>query len=449
MMRHNSSRLLFVAPSYYVLSGLATWLDYLLPGLERKGYDCHLGLVTGHLHKPKPYLDAHPYGKVTTVTNSTGTVIGRARAVTLAVEQVNPDAVISVNVPDSILATLRVPSHGGQPPHKIMTIHGIEADIMADAKQFSKLLDGVICTNRLTQKLLMSSIDADDRVVYYAPYGVPCMSSSKEVTKIKGPKTFRIGFVGRIENGQKLVMDLPEICRELSEADFPFELWIAGTGPDEARLREELQPYAQSGKVKYLGFVPPQEMGDDVYRQIDSLLVTSRWETGPIIIWEAFSYGVPVVTSNYIGSGLEGSLIEGENCLMFEIGDTKSAAKKIRSLADARHRDMIVEGGMQLLKERYIQERSIAAWAKAIQAILDVPPKQREMSMPPRNSGRLDRIFGPGLAETVRERLGISFVHSDPGAEWPHALNDTPSDAEFWQLAARLDRPSHGSAPRS
>lgn len=448
-MTDHSPRLLFVAPSYYLLGGIATWLDYLLPGLEREGYDCYLGLVAGQLHNPKSYLDIHPYPKVIEVINRTGTVEGRNRGMARMLEQVCPDAVISVNIPDSILATPRNPPNVGQLPHKIMTIHGIEADLMADAQQLSEVLDGVICTNQLTKKMAIKRMGSNESVVHYAPYGVPLMTILHAVHRVDFPSRFRIAFVGRLDNDQKIVMNLPEICHELSEAGFPFELWIAGTGPDESSLRQELQPYAQRGQVKYLGFVPPQEIGETVYRQIDALLVTSRWETGPIIIWEAFSYGVPVVTSNYIGSGLEGSLIDGENCLMFEIGDARTAAKKVRSLADASQREAIVEGGMKLLKARYTEERSIAAWASAIRAILDVPAKQREVSISLPNRGRLDRILGPGLAETVRERLGISFKHSDPGSEWPHALNGSPSDDEFWHLADLLDRTSNGSSPQS
>ena len=53
-------RLLLLAPSAYTLGGLATWLDYLDPGLSEHGWEVTLGLVGGpRHHRPEQYVAAH------------------------------------------------------------------------------------------------------------------------------------------------------------------------------------------------------------------------------------------------------------------------------------------------------------------------------------------------------------------------------------------------------
>ena len=57
------------------------------------------------------------------------------------------------------------------------------------------------------------------------------------------------------------------------------------------------------------------------------------------------SRGVVVVTSAYIGSGLEGGLVDTENCLMFPIGDIEAAAKGIEKLQDPKLYAGLFSGG--------------------------------------------------------------------------------------------------------
>ena len=57
-------RLLFIAPSAYTLGGIQTWLDYILPGLEKKGWNIKLGLVSGRFHDVGKYLEKHPFHNV-------------------------------------------------------------------------------------------------------------------------------------------------------------------------------------------------------------------------------------------------------------------------------------------------------------------------------------------------------------------------------------------------
>jgi hypothetical protein len=209
-----------------------------------------------------------------------------------------------------------------------------------------------------------------------------------------------------------------------------------------------------------------------LYDWADVMLLTSFWETGPIVLWEAMVRKAAVVSSSYVGSGSEGSLVNGQNCLLFPIGGTKSAAECLIKVADSELRTRLTENGYKLVLERYAREISIGLWDKAFKKILAaqqsvIPestlsfPRRRESRPGPPTkafggdktgrcgndiasrispSGRLDSIVGVSLAESLREVLGIRFEHKDAGGEWPHAYSaKAQDDKEFWEIAKELD----------
>lgn len=434
-----SGHILFVAPSAYPLGGVQTWIDYVVPGLRQSGFRVTLGLVAGRYHDVDRYLHVHPIDGVVRIHSSTGSREGRVRAIRETVAQLAPDLVVGVNIPDAYPATARV-RHGGQSVRAAMTVHGIQPDLFEDIAENRRVLDAVVCTNRLAAMLAteLGGIGADR--VMYAPYGVPALKAAAAPVQ---PDRVRIAFVGRLESFQKRVEDLVGIVAALDAGGAPYELVIAGSGPREAWLRAALEGPVSRGAVQFLGVVPAEVLAERVYAHADALLITSSWETGPIVAWEAMAAGVPVVTSAYVGHGLEGGLVDGENCLIFPVGDTLAAASALRRLGDSAIRQRLVRGGLNLVARRYSRQASVQAWVETCGAILCRPPlvSRREDEPRPGPAGGLDRRLGVGAAETVRRLLGRSYAHDEPGGEWPHSYGRTPeTDEGFWKRAKHLDR---------
>lgn len=431
--------LLFVAPSAYPLGGLATWLDYVVPGLEDKGWKATIGLTSGQFHNVDAYRKIHPFDKVVKIGNPTGSREGRIRSLCRAIQDIHPDIVAGVNIPDTYAAVERLRSAKGRGPRVVMTIHGIQPDLYEDARDYRSVLDAVICTNKLACRLVREETALEEERVYYAPYGVEL---SENVRQCSSGGTLRIAYSGRLDHFQKRVDDIPQILLQLKHKGIPFEFIVAGGGPAEAALREQMTFLGLSDVVRFLGVLSYTDLVEQVYRFADILLVTSSWETGPIVIWEAMAHRMAVVTSSYIGSGLEGSLKPNENCLLFPVGDTQQAAECIESLADPDMRKTIAEGGYKLVESRYSHERSVEAWDGCFRAIIDAParnPASQNRTSPP--AGRLDRLLGHHFAEDFRKLTGRTFQHADPGGEWPHSYGmRQDNDALFWEKATSLDR---------
>ena len=92
--------ILFIAPSAYPLGGVATWLDYLLPGLRAQGWNATLGLAEGRFHDVDVYLTVHPDDQVVRIPHRTGTQEGRVRQLIRTICAVRPDIVVAVNIAD-------------------------------------------------------------------------------------------------------------------------------------------------------------------------------------------------------------------------------------------------------------------------------------------------------------------------------------------------------------
>lgn len=434
-------RSVFVAPSAYPLGGVAVWLDYLVPALASFGWRAQAGLVAGRWHDVGAYRAAYPGLDAVAVDNPTGSAEGRIRAIADMLRREQPDVVVAVNIVDVYAAARRV-RRSGQPVRVVMALHGIAADLLGDLRREAALgLDAVIATNRLACRLCETEAGMPAERVLYAPYGVDVQTLGAQTrTPRVGP--LRIVWVGRLEQEQKRVHDLPAILAELDQQGVDYRLRIVGDGPERAALCAGLAPWLASARAELIGALPPAALAAEVYATADVLLITSSWETGPIVAWEAMAAGVPVVSSRYVGSGLEGALIDGETALLFPAGDAESAARALCRLAmDAPLAERLQQAGQRLVAERYSREASVAAWAQALEGVLRLPPTPlpvRESALPP--AGRLDRLLGPGLAEIVRRRLGRSYPHAEPGGEWPHTAINRVDGVTLQELASLIDQ---------
>ena len=431
-------KVLFIGPSAYPLGGVATWLDYLLPGLKQRGWQCVIGLVKGEFHNANYYLEQHPFESAISIQSSSGTRQGRIRNLVAAIRETCPDIVVGVNIPDTYVAAEIVKKKYIPSLKSIMTIHGLQADLMQDVTENECSIDAVICTNRLACRVVEVIAGFDRQRVMYAPYGVPEPERTFDVKHDASP--LLISHVGRLEQDQKRILDIPAIAAELQKLGVQFEIAIAGTGPDEVLLLEALQKVGLQNKVQFLGQVAYEELPAKVYGISNVLLLTSEWETGPIVAWEAMSRGVVVVTSAYTGSQLENSLIHGENCLMFPVGDHRAAAHCISRLQDVNLRAKLSRAGIDLVQSKYSLQTSIEAWESCFDQVMGLPARSKPALLPkvPRQ-GRLDHIFGVSVAERLRQLLGIRFRHTSAGGEWPHSYGSAPSDQRFFSQIGKLD----------
>ena len=441
-------KLLFVAPSAYLLGGVQDWLADLVADQRRLGLDVTVAVPDDTIHRLKPYAECFPALRPIGFSNPSGSALGRIEALRRLLRRHPDHLVAGVNIAALYPAVRSLRRQGGFRGKLVMTLHALEGEYYDDLHDQRDLLDAVVVTNRLSGALAIDRGGMAPERVLYAPYGVviperPSTPSLQIPTPTEEKAPLSIVWVGRLENGQKRVHDLRSILEALDRADQPFSLTIAGDGPERGSLERDLAPWLAQGRLRFTGSIPRQLLRQKVYGPGRVLLITSRWETGPIVAWEAMASGMAVVSSRYVGSGLEQALVEDRTALLYPVGDAAAAARQLGRLSSGGLLAELAEAGEDLVRSRYSREASLAAWMAAFTAVQTLQPLPVPAAEPPpAAAGALDRLLGPPLALRLRQSLGRRFRHNEAGSEWPHSGHPPVPEDTLLEQAARLDH--HG-----
>jgi len=413
-------RVVFIAPSAYLLGGVQDWLYSTVIGLRDRGHNIEVGVPDGEYHKGRTYNEAFEGLNASFFRNSSGTHEGRIRALVRYLEKRDTDLIVGVNIGSLFHAITRLREHRNT--RFAMTVHALEANYFKDMREYRNIIDGLVTTNRLSMRMAKEMGGIEDSRLYYAPYGVPIEDKSKK--QHNESERLRIVWVGRLDETQKRVMDLIDILKSLDAMAVDYHLSIAGDGPQKTELLKGLREWRDTNKVEFHGRLNKGEL-IQLYKENDILLLTSQWETGPIVAWEAVSAGCCIVSSRYIGSEAEKTLLDQETALLFEVGDTRSAAQKISTLRNKELRLKIQKNSRRLVTQRYSTSASLDAWENAFEQIIRSNIKagdnSEEVSVDQAKTGKLEKYLGVGLSELLRTVMPKKNAR-DPGSEWPHSL---------------------------
>lgn len=411
---------MFIAPSAYLLGGVQDWLYMLVCGLRRIGHEVTVGVPDNTYHRIDRFNRYFEGMNAKSFTNRTGTAEGRINALTSFFKDHPADIIVGVNIGDIYKAFSRI-KRLLDGTKLVMTIHAIEQNYYDDLCQYSDLIDAVITTNKVTQKMAENMRVLSTNRIFYAPYGIG-LKDVKKNCNVSG--ALELAWVGRIETGQKRVSDVCKILEHLDKYGLEYRLSIAGDGPYREQIEKDLKLWTKKGVVRFHGFLSKDEMAE-FYSAHNILLITSNWETGPIVAWEAMAAGLVVVSSQYVGSRSEGALIDNVTALSFPVGDCKTAAAQIARLRDPGLREKVSASGREMVMKRYSEEESLKAWVYALNRVMKLDAKSGdwEKSMEKtRPSGRLQRLVGIPLSEKLRVLFSTKIDAGSPGNEWPHSL---------------------------
>jgi len=135
--------------------------------------------------------------------------------------------------------------------------------------------------------------------------------------------------------------------------------------------------------------------------------------------------------------GLPCSLIDGENCLLFDIGDIDGAVDKLILANNLERRLKLAAKALELVNSKYTIKKSIDAWNACFSAITQSSCKPHvNQSSRLNDKGRLNTFFGMLLGEnsydvveTIKRLLKFRIQHPEAGSEWPHSYSKLSSKA--------------------
>lgn len=431
-------RILIVAPSAYLLGGVQDWLYLLTLGLRSRGSDVIVAIPNDTFHNGAIYNDYYPNINAIYFSNKTGTIEGRIRSLSKLLVNQPSDIIVGVNIGDLYEAYKRIFYRLGN-TRIVMTLHAIEGDYLGDIGRYNYLLDGVITTNQLSRKIITELNLIENDRVFYAPYGV---KTDHILVKQNMGNDLRIAWVGRLDNEQKRVSDLRNILRDLDEKKIPYILSIAGDGPHKVYLEKDLDFWIRTNRVRILGFLDKKELRE-FYEQHNILLITSQWETGPIVAWEAMISGLVIVSSEYVGYASEGALINEETALLYPIGSSREAADQLGRLLNPSLYQRLSKSGQRMAASRYSLESSLKSWERAFEVVLKT---ERTKKIPEKKShsgealSGLESKVGIRIGELLRVFLRRKGYCRDPGSEWPHSLYGYTNQQALLAYAKTLEQ---------
>ena len=142
-------------------------------------------------------------------------------------------------------------------------------------------------------------------------------------------RPLKLIYHGTLKQHQKRIFDIPAIISKLVSLNIPVELTIAGSGPDEDRLKSISSELIKQGLIKFTGIVPHDKILT-LLEQHDIYILTSEFEGMPNALLEAMGRRcIPIVTD--IDSSIPDLVKNGENGYVVKIGALNEFAERIKS----------------------------------------------------------------------------------------------------------------------
>jgi glycosyltransferase involved in cell wall biosynthesis len=135
-------------------------------------------------------------------------------------------------------------------------------------------------------------------------------------------------------------------------------LWIAGTGPLEAKLKAMATALGIEHRVRFLGW---RNDPSALYRAADVCVFPSRYEPLGNVVIQAWAHGLPVVAA--ASQGPAALIRDGEDGILVPVDDTASLAIAVRRvLEDRKLRAELVVRGARRVETEFSEAAVVAQW---------------------------------------------------------------------------------------
>jgi glycosyltransferase involved in cell wall biosynthesis len=205
------------------------------------------------------------------------------------------------------------------------------ADAQArDLRQMAALCERIVAPSQWVYAALAANGIAPEKLtVSRQAVSASLVARAAGLPRDNEERALTIGFIGRLER-YKGAHVLLEAMAQIP-AHVPIRLRIAGSGTEVAYLRS-LESAARSDKrIEFHGSISHEEV-PDFLRQIDILAVPSNYmETGPLVVLEAFAFGIPVMGSNL--GGIAERVRDGVDGWLLPFDDSRAWAAAMRDVA--------------------------------------------------------------------------------------------------------------------
>lgn len=208
----------------------------------------------------------------------------------------------------------------------LLHMHGCKFDeFYLQLNAFKKIIvhitmnsaNGIICLSKSWEKVYKKITHSKTYTIHNTvpqPTNNPYNISSQTITFM--------GFIGP----RKGIFDLLKVIKNLNQF-YNFKLEICGSGQVEKLIRK-LKEYHIDKITKFHGWIN-EKTKDEILRRTSIFVLPSYNEGLPMVLLEAMSYGIPVISTNVGGIP---ELVEKENGFLVEPGNLNCLGEKLEIL---------------------------------------------------------------------------------------------------------------------
>lgn len=156
------------------------------------------------------------------------------------------------------------------------------------------------------------------------------------------------GYVGRLSR-EKNVDYIIKAIKKIKDKGLSAVLLIAGTGPEEKRLKAQAEKMELRDEVKFLGFCREVEKLIPIF---NCLIVASKTEGTPMALLEAMAYGMPVIATRV--GGIPKVIEDQFNGILIEPNDIEAICQAAKQLIGDRNKcERLAYNARKTIKKRF------------------------------------------------------------------------------------------------
>lgn len=158
---------------------------------------------------------------------------------------------------------------------------------------YEACIDAVIVESDFMRDFVKRSSRQADRRIEVVHSGVDLEDFSPAVASGRAEPRLKVGYVGRMSD-EKNPIGFIELAERLGRLNPALDFEMFGSGPEAALVEGRIARSDMASRLKYHGFVAHSR---DALRQLDVLILPSKFDGRPVIIMEANACGIPVIAA--------------------------------------------------------------------------------------------------------------------------------------------------------
>jgi glycosyltransferase involved in cell wall biosynthesis len=290
----------------------------------------------------------------------------RAERLAAWVNDVRPDAYVISASPDA--GWLALPLLDAEVP-TLSIAHNDVGAFYEPLKHYGAFVDCAVSVSREIHRRTIEECGVPPERARRIPYGVDSLGAeearARAASSLNGGP-LRIGYVGRLVQEQKRVLEMAPLASELERRGVDFELHVVGDGKARGALEAEFERRGVAGRVKFWGWLGPDEVKRRL-KELDVFLLMSDYEGLSVALLEAMGHALaPVVTG--IRSGTGEVVEDGRSGFIVPVGDVGAFAEQLEQLAVDRRLLASLRGAAWEASRPYTVGRMADSYAECFEA---------------------------------------------------------------------------------